>query len=72
MGDFDTILQRQDTLGGDDTQSQEIKDFAECITACELVEMRSVGKYYSWTNKGRNRKRLWPRIDRALTNLECY
>ncbi|KAJ8453126.1 LOW QUALITY PROTEIN: hypothetical protein Cgig2_008010 [Carnegiea gigantea] len=37
---------------------------------CELTEMRSFGNYYSWTNIGRNGKRLWSRIDRAFTNLE--
>ncbi|KAJ8423028.1 LOW QUALITY PROTEIN: hypothetical protein Cgig2_016506 [Carnegiea gigantea] len=32
--------------------------------------MRSFGTYYSWSNKGRNEKKLWSRIDRAFINLE--
>ncbi|KAJ8435432.1 hypothetical protein Cgig2_013930 [Carnegiea gigantea] len=56
MGDFNTILQPQGRLGGDGTQSHEIKDFAECISTCELFEMRSVGNYYSWTNKGKTER----------------
>jgi len=35
-------------------------------------QQSSFGGYYSWSNKDRNGKRLWSRIDRAFTNLEWY
>ena len=53
-------------------QDNEVRAYAECIDQCELTEIRSFGGYYSWSNKGRNGKRLWSRIDRAFTNLEWY
>ena len=72
IGDFNALLYIQDRLGGDEVQDSEVREHAECIKYCELPEMRSFGSYYSWSNKGRNGKRLWSRIDRASTNLEWY
>ena len=71
MGDFNAILQAQDTLGANDIQDHKIKNFTECIT-CQILEMRSFGNYYSWSNKGRHGRRIWSRIDKALTNLELF
>jgi len=44
-------------------QFHEIQSFDECITACELQEVRSSGPCYTWTNKT-----IWTRIDRAFMN----
>ena len=41
----------------------EIKDFAYCLEDYELVEVRTIGAFYTWTNKI-----LWSRIDRVLAN----
>ena len=53
MGDFNAILLSQDRLGKDDILNHEIRDFVDCVTARELIEMRSFGNYYSWSNKGK-------------------
>lgn len=72
IGDFNAILQGHDRLGGEEVHDNEVRDFAECIEQCELTEVRSFGSYYLWSNKGRNGKRIWSRIDIAFTNIEWF
>ncbi|KAJ8431896.1 hypothetical protein Cgig2_009963 [Carnegiea gigantea] len=63
IGDFNFVLYKEDRIGGEEIEDHAIKDFAECLEACELNEMRSTGAYYSWTNKT-----IWSRIDRVFVN----
>lgn len=42
----------------------DIKDLRNFTDSCELQELRSIGAYYSQTNK-----LVWSRIGRALTNV---
>ncbi|KAJ8423395.1 hypothetical protein Cgig2_029230 [Carnegiea gigantea] len=51
IGDFNSVLYKEDRIGGEEIKDHEIKDFAECLEACEMNETRSTGAYYSWTNK---------------------
>ncbi|KAJ8422255.1 LOW QUALITY PROTEIN: hypothetical protein Cgig2_025875 [Carnegiea gigantea] len=69
-GDFNAAQYLQDRLGGDELQESEVREYAECIDHYELTEMGSFGAYYSCSNKRRNGKKLWSRIDRAFINLE--
>jgi len=70
VGDFNAVLCPQDRIGGDDIQDSEVKDFTECINAREITEMQSSGHFFSWSNRGRNGKRIWSRIDKVFSNLE--
>ncbi|KAJ8439003.1 hypothetical protein Cgig2_012999 [Carnegiea gigantea] len=56
----------------DEVQDIEIREFSDCMTECELIELRSYGNYFSWSNRGRNGQRIWSKIDRAFSNLEWY
>ena len=58
LGDFNAVLHIQDRIGGDDIQDADIKDFADCLTDCELMEIRSSGAYYSWSSRGCNGQRI--------------
>ena len=42
----------------------DIRDMREFMETNELEELRSIGAYYSWTNKT-----VYSRIDRALVNV---
>ncbi|KAJ8429032.1 hypothetical protein Cgig2_000379 [Carnegiea gigantea] len=64
--DFNSILDKEDRIEGEKTKDHEIKDFVECLEACEMNEMRSTEAYYSWTNKT-----IWSRIDRVSINPYC-
>ncbi|KAJ8420425.1 hypothetical protein Cgig2_012538 [Carnegiea gigantea] len=57
--DFNSMLYKEDRIGGNEINDTKVKDFANCVGACELAEMRSIGTHFSWTNKT-----IWSRIDR--------
>ena len=61
--DFNSVLHQADRIGGINIQAAEIKPFKDCISTCEVQEMRSISPYFTWTNKT-----IWTRIDRALVN----
>ena len=43
--DFNSVLHREDKIGGNEIMKTKVKDFANCIEAYELTEMRSTGLY---------------------------
>ena len=47
LGDFNAMLYSGDRLGGIEVQVSEVKTFGECISACELQELRSNGSYFT-------------------------
>ncbi|KAJ8421943.1 hypothetical protein Cgig2_012935 [Carnegiea gigantea] len=47
LGDFNSVLHPSDRMGGTRTQDAEIRKFKECITTCEIEEMRSRGPYFT-------------------------
>ena len=63
LGDFNTILYKDDWIGGDDVSKKDIRELTQFMELCEITEMRSTGPYFSRTNKT-----IWSRIDRSLIN----
>jgi len=47
LGDFNSILYKEDRIGGQEVMKSEITDFAKCIEACKLTEMRCTSPYFS-------------------------
>ena len=64
LGDFNSVLYKEDRMGGNKIQDQELRDFTNTFEICELREIIWTGAYYSWTNKT-----IWSRIDRVLINI---
>ena len=65
LGDFNSILYKEDRIGGGDVLYSDIKDMKKFMEKCKMHEMRSIGPYFSWTNKT-----IMSRIDRVLINEE--
>ena len=65
LGDFNSILYKEDRIGGGDVLFSDIEDMSEFMENCEMHEMKSIGLYYSWTNKT-----IMSRIDHVLINEE--
>ena len=63
LGDFNTILHKEDRYGGNDVIDSEVRELSTLMEDCELQEMASIEPYYSWTNKN-----IWSRIDHVLIN----
>ncbi|KAJ8440447.1 LOW QUALITY PROTEIN: hypothetical protein Cgig2_013606 [Carnegiea gigantea] len=53
----------EDRLGGNEIQDHEIHQYSEYIHNYSLQELRSMGPYFTWTNKT-----IWSRINRAFVN----
>jgi len=51
LGDFNSILYKEYRMGGDEVTYQDIRELSQFMGPWELFEMRSIGLYYSWTNK---------------------
>ncbi|XP_070050288.1 uncharacterized protein [Nicotiana tomentosiformis] len=65
MGDYNTIRPGEDRPIGNPVQELEIRNFNSFIDDTALVEMRTSGRNFTWTNG-----HTCSKIDRALVNVE--
>lgn len=68
MGDFNSVLYSDDRVNGNPVTAKETVDFEHLIEHTDLVEIKSCGHFFSWSNKGQGEKRISSRIDRAFGN----
>ena len=67
MGDFNALRSKEDRIGGNDVEEHELKELANLLEVCELHELKSIGAYFSWTNRT-----IWSRIDHVFLNDLWY
>ncbi|XP_019262934.1 PREDICTED: uncharacterized protein LOC109240719 [Nicotiana attenuata] len=68
-GDFNSVPQADDRIGGNLVTMGEVMDFQECIDSCELMELPCGGYRYTWNDKhGDNR--VFSKIYWAFFNRE--
>ncbi|XP_070014213.1 uncharacterized protein [Nicotiana sylvestris] len=65
MGDFNSIMSIEDRIQGNLVQDVEVRDFKNIVGEVGLIEIRTIGRYYTWTNNT-----VHSRIDRILVNVE--
>ncbi|XP_070038226.1 uncharacterized protein LOC142167392 [Nicotiana tabacum] len=65
MGDYNTIRSGEDRPIGNLVQEMEIRDFNNFIADTGLVEMKTSGRSFTWTNG-----HTYSKIDRVLVNAE--
>ena len=63
LGDFNTILPKDDRLGGNEVSDHDIQEMSNFMGTCEVQEMSSFGAHFTWTNKT-----IWSKINRVLIN----
>lgn len=68
VGDYNAIRILEERTST--TDIDEMQDFNEWIQACELMEMRTSGGTFTWSNKQDGADRIWSRLDRCLINDE--
>lgn len=47
MGDFNSVLNFEDRIGGNSITMDEIEDFHQCVENCELIELTTSGNKYT-------------------------
>jgi len=52
---------------GEKIQSAELISFAKCLEDCELQEVKSIGTFFTWTNRS-----TWSKIDTMVANSRWY
>ncbi|PHT65887.1 hypothetical protein T459_30312 [Capsicum annuum] len=62
-GDFNLPLTSEDRIGGQLIHDYETRDFQEMMDRLNLVDMKAMGRYFTWTNK-----HIWSKIDRDVCN----
>ena len=67
LGDFNSMLYKDDRKGGTEVQDHEVNYLNNLIEQCDLQELRWIWPYFSWSNK-----MVWSRIDRVFTNVLWY
>lgn len=50
LGDFNSIIDTDDKIGGAPIQDVETREFRKFLLDSGLVELKSVGRRYTWTN----------------------
>jgi len=63
MGDFNSVLSRNDKHNGEPVSTYETSDFRDCCTDLGLVDLNFTGCHFTWNNG-----RVWSKIDRVLVN----
>ena len=66
MGDFNTILTKEDRIGGNEI-IKDLRELSSHLDECELHELKSVGAFFSWINKT-----IFSRIDKVFFNVYWY
>lgn len=68
MRDFNAISSVEDRFNGAVVTTMETQDFSHLLSSSDLGDCKSVGHFYSWSNKCVGEARTCSRIDRCLVN----
>ncbi|XP_050229569.1 uncharacterized protein LOC126678717 [Mercurialis annua] len=68
QGDFNAVMGENDRCGGNELDSNHASELKDCINNSGLVELRSIGCLYTWSNNQLDDRRIWRRLDRAFIN----
>ncbi|XP_074271386.1 uncharacterized protein LOC141595321 [Silene latifolia] len=69
VGYFNTVLSPIERLGGNTTDA-EMEHFQECVSLCEMEDIKATGALFTWSNKQAPTERVYSRLDRAMGNPE--
>ncbi|XP_059315722.1 uncharacterized protein LOC132066425 [Lycium ferocissimum] len=67
-GDFNCIIDPVEKKGRSLHRMSKCMEFIQCIMDCELLDAGYTGSPFTWCNGWVTDRRVWQRLDRALTN----
>ncbi|XP_057248182.1 uncharacterized protein LOC125493275 [Beta vulgaris subsp. vulgaris] len=68
IGDFNAVCNANDRLNGTLITDAETEDFQNFLLQSSLIESKSTGAFYSWSNSSVGSDRVVSRIDKAFVN----
>ncbi|VFQ60700.1 unnamed protein product [Cuscuta campestris] len=70
LGDFNTVLNLDERIGGNPANWEESRMFKNCLGECGLEDLPYEGSKYTWTNNQDLDHRIYSKLDRVLGNVE--
>ncbi|CAI9103398.1 OLC1v1001867C1 [Oldenlandia corymbosa var. corymbosa] len=70
LGDFNSILQQDEKLGGLPFKAQEMEEFQQMMDGCQVQEIKTLGIQFTWSNKQLGDKRICCKLDRMMGSDE--
>ncbi|XP_060968460.1 uncharacterized protein LOC133036011 [Cannabis sativa] len=67
LGDFNDILNKDERIG-ERVRHSSSTAFTNCVSYCQLEDIRYSGSFFTWNNKQRAEDRIYSKIDRVLAN----
>ncbi|XP_074283243.1 uncharacterized protein LOC141607794 [Silene latifolia] len=67
LGDFNNVMYSNERIGKV-VRDAEMFPFQNAMSSCDLQDMKSMGAFFTWTNKQPSETRVYSRIDRVFVN----
>ena len=68
LGDFNAIRFRHEKSGGSNIWKTHSDDLDLMCRDLEMDDIRGVGNFFTWSNRGEEGNRIWCKLDRVLVN----
>ncbi|GAV87805.1 Exo_endo_phos domain-containing protein, partial [Cephalotus follicularis] len=72
LGDFNVSRFPHDHLNGSPRVSKSMSELNECLKSMEVDDIRSVGRFFTWSNKRTGNFAVNKKLDRVLGNWEWH
>ncbi|KAK9756123.1 hypothetical protein RND81_01G075200 [Saponaria officinalis] len=66
-GDFNNVFFPNERIGAP-VRLPELLPFQRCVNACGLFDLKTIGKFFTWTNKQDGGDKVLCKLDRGLVN----
>ncbi|KAL2922409.1 50S ribosomal protein L20 [Bienertia sinuspersici] len=67
MGDMNVVMNMEERIGSK-VRMREIQPGRQRMETCELFDIPSGGKYYTWNSKQETETRVYSKLDRVMAN----
>ncbi|XP_070030714.1 uncharacterized protein [Nicotiana sylvestris] len=71
ISDFNSVLNAEDRIGGNEVTWAEVMDFYNCVVECGLMELPTQGNIYTWSDK-HEKHRIFSKIDWIFINEQWF
>uniref|UniRef100_A0A2N9ERH6 CCHC-type domain-containing protein n=1 Tax=Fagus sylvatica TaxID=28930 RepID=A0A2N9ERH6_FAGSY len=70
LGDFNDILLCEEKWGGNRPSNSRIREFRNCLNACNMIDLGFSGPKYTWSNCHDMNSLIMEKLDRVLANSD--
>ncbi|XP_060972268.1 uncharacterized protein LOC133038199 [Cannabis sativa] len=67
MGDFNDVLEQEERIGSR-VKTLTSHSFKDCVSQCQLEDIKSSGKLFTWCNNQQGDDRIYSKLDRVMAN----